>query len=182
MDGPSADGDYDYDMCDTCDVVLHTQCLTSYTNLRGECSLCLSCLHTFRNAGGVKLVTCDFHSLPVSLWEELHGKFCTDSRKSGNGDGARVRVPTGVKEDDASRLSIEEVVSLRRTLDCHLEHMVKYLELDQEGCFPEEFRSDVLGEVKTTMSWKQNPLTVEQLTDKIAELSEFMQRSLKQYC
>ena len=175
MDGLGPDGDYECDMCDTCEAVLHTNCLKQVSNFRGEYSLCSLCLQKFQEAGGIKSVPCDIRSLPNVAWKKLHSMFRGADVGEGNGD---VDTKEGAVED---RARIEEVVGLRRTLDCHLEHMVKYLELDQNGLQPEEFRSAVLSTVKATVAWQSQPLSAKELSDKIKDLSGLMQQTLKQY-
>ena len=71
------------------------------------------------------------------------------------------------------------MVELRKTLENHLDHMIKYLELDTDGRQPEEFRSSVLQQVRDTMAWKDQPLSGKQLDEKIRELSKFMVDALR---
>ena len=77
------------------------------------------------------------------------------------------------------RATVAQIVQRRQTLDSHLDHMVKFLELDRKHLLPDQFRAGFLEEVRTTMDWKQQSLTAEKLECKIEELSAFMEQSLK---
>ena len=57
--------------------------------------------------------------------------------------------------------------------------MVKYLDLDSKQTLPDQFRAGVEEVVRTTMEWKQQSLTAEELKCKIEELSALMEQRRK---
>ena len=168
---PSAENgmqDYDGDRCDTCAKPHHTERLQTYHELRGEWRLCLDCLLS-RSRDPTSSVPGDFRRIPKTFWEQLYSRFPQRAAEEVE--------PTG----RLSRASIEEVVKLRQALDSHLDHMVKYLELDSQGRVPEQFRKSILETAKHTMAWKCQQLTHEDLNLKIDKLSTFMSKGLAQH-
>lgn len=185
LDAPGSDGEYDGDRCDTCDQYLHGRCLTQFSNIRGEWHLCRACVLDIDSKPGIHSIRCDFRSLPSSGWTRIYNQFLqTDLDEPTRTDDPDQLGDSGGHQckdtlEEQRRSDLEKVVKLRKTLDNHLDHMIKYLELDRGGRQPEEFRSSVLQLVRDTMAWKDQPLSGNQLDEKICELSTFMVDSLR---
>ena len=69
----------------------------------------------------------------------------------------------------------------RLALECHLDYMIKYLELHPEGRLPKQFKDAVLQKVRSTMTWMRQSLSSQEVIAKIDEMSAFMQQALQQH-
>ena len=163
LDETGIDGEYDGDRCDTCDRYIHGRCLTEFSNMRGDCRLCQACIMNFERTPGILSVRCDCRSLPPCSWERIYGRFPQPdlgTLKQTSGQPNVDRSSQAAGPDLAERgAEIAKVVELRKKLENHLDHMIRYLELDSSGQHPGEFRSSILERVRDTMPWKEQART-----------------------
>lgn len=157
--------------CDTCDKYLHSRCLSTFQNFEGEWKVCNSCFLRFSNAPGLQSVQCDLRSLPPATWKQLHSRFQCQANQTDRSDEAH---------PENKRADIAKVVELRQTLDCHLDYMIKYVEMGVGQVTP-ELRTAIVHAVKETLSWKNQPRSHVEVSVKFEELSEFMVKTLRHH-
>ena len=159
---PSSSQDYDGDRCDICAAPHHPECMLVHVDLSGEWSLCASCLALRLKGHGL---ACDFRAAPTSFWNLLYNKF-----KHINSSETRADSDAGLARSD-----VEDLVRQRKTLDTHLEYMVRYLEMTQgTSTVPDVVRNDILKVIQEACAWKKSPRSAEDVSAKITELGSFI--------
>ena len=190
MDGTNAIGEYECDMCDTCDAVLHTNCLQVLHTLRGEWSVCPTCLVRFQHS-----IKCDLRSMPAASWNRIYDLF-SDGRQrdvcltaTGPNCLQTLRVCAGESggNSGADRDEIETQTATRsmpgealesnaRRLDTTLDYILRFLEGDhaKSGSLTEQIKDDVMHRIKATLAWKRQGRTGHEIEEKVAELNSMM--------
>jgi len=190
MDGINAIEEYECDMCDTCDAVLHTNCLQVLHTLRGEWSLCPTCLVQFQRS-----LRGDFRSIPDASWNRIYDMFsdgcqrgvrpvatgpnCLQSPRvcqlEGGGTAGADRDEVDTQTATRS-MPGEALGSNARRLDTTLDYILRFLEGDhaKSGSLTEQTKDDIMRHVKATLAWKRQARTCHEIEEKIAELNTMM--------
>lgn len=170
LDGTNSNGEYDCDMCDKCDSVLHSSCLNIFSNLLGEWSLCKSCVLKLRSGQGIQAIACDFRCLPRESWENIYALF----------QPVQALDTEAVEEDNEDKKYQNDIDF--QPLDTTLDYVLKFLEgmHVKSGKITEQQREDILQIVKSAMSWKQLGRTRQEIEDKTTEVNNAMMRLVRE--
>lgn len=198
MDGTNADGDYECDMCDRCDAVLHSRCLVPFINIHGEWSLCQGCLHRAQHGGGLCSIQCDLRTLPSAAWNNIYKLFSNDTCELEAADplhsrgtstenpslrpGAAAAVTAKALPIEAGSIMSRKEEDIFKPLDSTLDFIVRFLEGEHTKSekITQSMRESILKAVRSAMAWRRHDRSQEAVQHKVEELNTMMSRIVNQ--